>query len=96
MRVFINGVEVLDGSVSFPAPVRLNKPKATHTMGRWPLWAKALKVLAKPEDKGVGDVVARIIGDENSEAFRIWYLKTFGKPCGCNGRQDRWNRIYPL
>ncbi|SRR6266446_2885332 len=62
----------------------------------WPLWAKGLKLLASPEDKGIGDVLARIIGTENSEAFKMWYKKTFGKDCVCNGRQAAWNAQYPL
>ncbi len=63
---------------------------------QWPLWAKALAQLATPEDKGIGDVTARMIGDERSEKFKAWYLVTFGKKCGCNGRQKLWNQKYPL
>ncbi len=77
-----------------------NLPKAgipdAGLPSEWPIWAKALKQLAKPEDKGIGDVVARMIGDEKSEAFKSWHLATFGKPCNCNGRQARWNLLYPL
>ncbi len=62
----------------------------------WPIWAKALKQFAKPEDKGIGDVVARMIGDENSAKVKAWHLATFGRPCGCNGRQKLWNQKYPL
>ncbi len=62
----------------------------------WPLWAKALGMIAKPEDKGIGDVVARTIGQENSEAFKKWFKSTTGKDCGCTGRQRRWNMEYPL
>ncbi len=62
----------------------------------WPIWAKALVMLAKPEDKGIGDVVARTIGAENSEAFKKWFKATTGKDCGCTGRQRRWNIEYPL
>ncbi len=62
----------------------------------WPLWAKALAIIAKPEDKGIGDVVARKIGSENSEAFKKYYKATTGKDCGCTGRQRRWNIEYPL
>ncbi len=62
----------------------------------WPLWAKALAQFSKPEDKGIGDVVARTIGAENSEAFKTWYKATLGKECGCNGRQKLWNIKYPL
>ncbi len=62
----------------------------------WPLWAKALAMLAKPEDNGIGDVVARTIGDENSEAFKKWFKATTGKDCGCTGRHRRLNIEYPL
>ncbi len=62
----------------------------------WPIWAKTLKQFATPEDKGIGDVVARMIGDENSAKFKAWHLATFGRPCGCNGRQKLWNQKYPL
>ncbi len=62
----------------------------------WPLWTKALAILAKPEDKGIGDVVARTIGAENSEAFKKWFKATTGKDCGCTGRQKRYNLQYPL
>ncbi len=63
---------------------------------QWPIWAKALKTMAKPEDKGIGDVVARMIGDEKSEAFKAWHIATFGKACNCTARRERWNRFYPL
>ena len=62
----------------------------------WPLWAKAIRQFSTDEDEGIGDVVARIIGDENSESFKAWHLKTFGKPCNCVGRCNRWNKSYPL
>ncbi len=62
----------------------------------WPMWAKALAMIAKPEDKGIGDVIARTIGSENSEAFKKWYKATTGTDCGCTGRQRRWNIEYPL
>ncbi len=62
----------------------------------WPLWVKAVSKFAKSEDKGIGDVVARTIGAENSEAFKKWFKATTGKDCGCTGRQRRWNIEYPL
>ncbi len=62
----------------------------------WPIWAKALAMLFRPEDKGIGDVVARTVGAENSEAFKKWFKATTGKDCGCTGRQRRWNIEYPL
>ncbi len=78
----INGVSQLTGVV--------------HVTDQWPIWSKALKQLATPEDKGIGDVIARIIGDENSAKFKAWHIATFGKHCNCNGRQARWNRQFPL
>jgi hypothetical protein len=66
------------------------------TLNEWPLWAEALAKFSKPEDRGIGDVIARMIGDEKSARFKAWYLATFGRVCGCNGRQEKWNRMYPL
>ncbi len=62
----------------------------------WPLWAKGLAMMSKPEDKGIGDVARRMIGEENSEAFKKWFRATTGKDCGCTGRQKLWNAQYPL
>ncbi len=74
------------------------QPKPVQPLPRkdWPIWAKALAMIAKPEDKGIGDVVARTIGAENSESFKKWYKTTTGKDCGCTGRQQRWNIEYHL
>jgi hypothetical protein len=71
-------------------------PSQARFKPKWPKWAKALKHLAQPEDKGIGDVVARMIGAGNSAAFKAWYKLTFGKDCGCTDRQADWNRKYPL
>ncbi len=95
----INGVsqQVIDEpaprqGVLFPKSAR-SKPVP---FDQWPIWAKALKHLATPNDKGIGDVIARTIGAENSEAFKKWFKATTGKDCGCTGRQRRWNIEYPL
>ncbi len=63
---------------------------------QWPMWAKALAQFSKPDDKGIGDVAARVIGAENSLAFKTWFKATFNRDCGCNGRQKLWNQKYPL
>ncbi len=78
--------------------VRENRIPVVELIPRdqWPLWTKALAMIAKPEDKGIGDVVARTIGAENSEAFKKWFKATTGKDCVCSGRQRRWNIEYPL
>ncbi len=76
-------------------PKALNEQRAI-ARDQWPIWAKALAKFSTNEDKGIGDVVARIIGDENSAKFKAWHLATFGRACGCNGRQKRLNMQYPL
>ncbi len=76
---------------------RPTKPKSVAVpKDRWPLWAVSFKHLSTPEDKGIGDVIARMIGDEKSEAFKAWHMATFGTPCNCAARRELWNRLYPL
>ncbi len=91
---------ILEDSVYAELSHKFNPPKSIlpTPIARkdWPLWAKALAMLAKPEDKGMGDIVARTVGAENSEAFKKWFKATTGKDCGCTGRQRRWNIEYPL
>ena len=62
----------------------------------WPLFLQPMKLLAKPGDKGLGDIIDRTIGPVGGEAFKKWYKVVFGKDCGCNVRQIDWNRRYPL
>lgn len=62
----------------------------------WPLILRPLKLLAKEGDRGLGDIVLRVIGDVNSDTFKAWHLRIFGKSCGCSERQEDWNRDYPL
>ncbi len=63
---------------------------------KWPVWAEMLARLSTSEDKGLGDTAKRIIGDENSDAFKKWFELTFNKDCGCAGRQRELNQKYPL
>jgi hypothetical protein len=62
----------------------------------WPIWLRPSKLLAIEGDKGLGDIVERVIGPVGGDAYKIWYLKTFGKTCGCTHRQDGLNERYPL
>ncbi len=84
-----------DGSM-FSIPQSIAIEEKSLPLENWPIWAKALANFAILDDKGIGDVVARIIGDENSAKFKAWHLATFGRACGCNGRQNLWNQKYPL
>lgn len=61
----------------------------------WPLWARTMSSLRTPEDKGVGDTVERIIGKDNAEGFKAFYQRTFQRQCGCDGRKQEWNQLYP-
>ncbi len=96
IRELAYGVEVVGNIGKTPTELGLDIPNGSIPRDQWPLWAKALSQFSKPKDRGIGDVVARMIGDEKSEKFKAWYLVTFGKPCGCNGRQKQWNTKYPL
>ena len=61
----------------------------------WPLWARTIAALAAPEDQGVGDTVARLIGQQNSEDLKAMVRAVTGKSCGCQARRDLWNAQYP-
>jgi hypothetical protein len=58
--------------------------------------ARALKLMAKPEDVGIGDTIARVIGPIGGDAYKAWFKETFGKTCGCTERQDALNVMFPL
>jgi hypothetical protein len=70
-------------------PVRLPKPD-------WPVIVRPMKRFAKEGDKGLGDIVERVIGPVGGHAYKIWYQATFGEPCGCEKRIDRLNERFPL
>ncbi len=102
-RELLDGVPISDniGKSKSDLGVTFNSKAISHQIqpikpDEWPIWAKAFKWFASPEDKGIGDLIARKIGDETSEAFKAWHLATFGKPCNCTARRERWNRLYPL
>ena len=57
---------------------------------------KALALLASATDQGIGDVIARLIGPVGGDAYKVWYLATFGQSCGCSERQSDLNTKYSL
>lgn len=96
--VFLVAVDADTGAMALEKRAEwkaLSYPKEAPVK-HWPVWAQYLRQLAKPGDTGLGDVIARTIGYENSGAFKAWHIKVFGKPCGCAGRQASLNRAYPL
>ena len=60
----------------------------------WPFAVAKMTVFAKPEDAGVGDIVARKLG-KTGEAFKA-FMKSIGIDCGCQQRQEWLNQRYPL
>lgn len=86
-----------------PAPVTLpapSVPKPPTAPLLWPLnafgiMARTIKLLKQPEDVGVGDTLARVIGPIGGEAYKTWFLDTFGKSCGCTERQEQLNTVFP-
>lgn len=94
-RYYADGklIQYTVNGIDQPLTEEMQRP---NTKTEWPIWAKALKQFSTPDDKGIGDVVARMIGDENSMKFKAWHLATFGRPCDCTSRRERWNKQYPL
>ena len=59
-----------------------------------PMWVELVRLLRHPQDKGVGDTVARIAARFGGERFKAW-SKKIGIPCGCTERQEAWNERWP-
>ena len=68
-------------------PPRINR--------QWPVWARKTAQIAKPEDSGLGDTIARIIGGFGGNAFKLWFKATFKADCGCDARQEHLNWRFP-
>jgi hypothetical protein len=96
-RRFVNGVLVEHTIDGVPQPLTNKAPKHSSPQGKlWPLSLRALKILATPDDRGAGDIIARTIGPIGGEAFKKWWKLVVGRDCGCAGRQDKLNALYPL
>jgi hypothetical protein len=83
------------------APARVvNRPAASIPVkpiprSEWPRPVRALAVLAKPGESGVGDTAQRLIGHMGGEAMKRLYVELVGRDCGCNARRERLNLLYP-
>jgi hypothetical protein len=62
----------------------------------WPIALRGLRLFAKPGDRGAGDIIARVLGPIGGNVFKKWWKKATGRNCGCNSRQAKLNRRYPL
>ncbi len=96
LMVFVQADSIEDARECWAERGQLDSAMFPIEKDQWPIWAKALSQFSTPNDKGIGDVVARMIGDENSMKFKQWHLATFGRPCNCSSRRERWNKQYPL
>lgn len=84
----------LRGEVVFPVHCvcsHVDHAVPTHLR---PRWVRLVRILRKPEDKGVGDTVQRIAATFGGERFKAW-AERIGIPCGCTQRQKEWNRVWP-
>jgi len=77
-------------------PFYVVRKQTEKTRQDWPLLLRPMKLLAKPTDRGLGDIVERTIGPVGGDAYKLWYRTTFGKTCGCTKRKDNLNERYPL
>lgn len=64
-------------------------------ISKWPTMARMVAKLRRPEDKGLGDTVARNIKWLKGDTLASWYKKLTGKDCGCSDRQQALNTDYP-
>ena len=82
--------------VVLPVMAAPPKPVAPAPKDKWPAWVNKVALLSKPGDKGIGDVIARTVGPIGGDAYKAWFQKVTGRPCGCSERQKTLNEIYPL
>lgn len=60
----------------------------------WPLLIRGIARQRIDTDKGVGDTVERIISKMGGGQFK-WVMDRLGIDCGCGGRQEWLNAVYP-
>jgi hypothetical protein len=63
---------------------------------QWPLAFRLLAKAAKTEDKGLGDIIDRVVGPVGGVKFKLWFKRIIGHDCGCGARKQRLNAVYPL
>lgn len=84
--------------------VFLPSTRGRYDRSKWPLLARGMARRAQLGDRGVGDVLARMIsnvlgiaiGPEADVLFKQWYTRIRGRDCGCADRQAKLNAEYPI
>lgn len=71
-----------------------NKNRSTKTTVDANPLARRIERLKKPQDKGLGDTIARIFAKFGGNKFK-WVAKKLGLNCGCDDRQEYLNKRFP-
>lgn len=75
------------------AALRVVRKQLPVPREKWPASARFIARLARPEDKGVGSTIERLLGSAG-RLFKSMVAR-LGKDCGCNRRRDTLNARYP-
>ena len=63
-------------------------------------WSLPLKLLsrlnARKEDRGMGDLIERVVGPIGGDVFKAWWRNLTGSDCGCGHRKEWLNERYPF
>lgn len=62
----------------------------------WPAWAEAMAGRAVAEDRGIGDVIARVVGAIGGVEFAAWVKTVKCRRCPLPADLAKLNEIYPL
>lgn len=69
----------------------------THgDLASWPRAAQKLAELAKPGDRGLGDVAERLIASMGGNWYKMAFKAIMGHECSCGEKQAKMNAKYPL
>jgi hypothetical protein len=63
---------------------------------QWPWAFKILHKTRNKEDKGLGDLVSRVIGPIGGDVFKKWWKTIMKTDCNCGARKDFLNERYPF
>lgn len=98
-------------SADTPKPKGVNRkrrlkpppPPKPIPFDEWPWYVKPLAKLAQPEHKGIGDVLKHLIDSGADKLLALLPADAKAKVMemvrgcgGCEGRRQRFNRMYPL
>lgn len=86
------GMEIATATLQSLIPGFRDLKRPPLPFDQWPQWAKDLAAQRTPEDKGIGDVLARKI--PFGENFKSTFKAVFGVDCGCVARQESLNHRF--